>query len=119
MQVDPPFDSSFESLEDGFDGIPVVIVGRLRLADRVAKCYAMRAVLFVDEEQSSPDNRYFSCIVSDDSNWTIPWVITDPTMFHTGLRAIYTLLEQLRPTGKTLGQLFLEEVEESSIGNTP
>lgn len=110
MQCDTPkavFDGN--SVDDD-DGIPIVVKSRWRLADSVARAFGMQAYLVDcgDPEKDCPTApRWMVCVQSDCKQWSVPWLILNPRRFHDGLTALYTLLEQTFPSGKTLGELLV------------
>lgn len=110
MQCDNPTAIFDGNAIDEDDGIPVVVRSRWRLADCVARAYGMQAYLVDcgDPEKDHPTApRWMICVQSDCRQWSVPWLVTNPRKFHDGLTALYTLLEQTFPTGKTLGELLV------------
>lgn len=94
-------------LLDDDSTVPVVIVSRYRLAERVASRYGCETYLVVDEEQSSAYNRYQIHVRSPDLTLSVTWVIYNPRSFHKGLTALHEFLEQNYPIGKTLGEILI------------
>lgn len=110
MQLDSPKAVFDGNSVDEDDGIPVVISSRWRLADNVARAYGMQAYLVDcgDPEKEFPTApRWMVCVQSDCKQWSVPWIIQNPRRFHDGLTALYTLLEQVFPVGKTMGELLV------------
>lgn len=90
------------------DEVPVVIISRYRLAERIAGAYGLSTFLVVDEEKSSPYDKYTVMVRSDCRYFSVFWVINNPKRFHEGLVALHALLEQNYPSGKTLGELLVQ-----------
>lgn len=110
MQCDIPKAVYDGNSVDDDDGIPVVIQSRWRLADCVARSYGMQAFLVdcgVPEKDCPSSPRWMVCVQSECKHWSVPWLISNPRRFHDGLTALYSLLEQVFPSGKTLGEILV------------
>jgi len=92
---------------DDDSSVPVVIVSRYRLAQRVASMYGCETFLVVDEERSSLYERYEIHVRAPDVSLSVTWKISNPRLFHKGLSALHEFLEQNYPLGKTLGEVLI------------
>jgi hypothetical protein len=123
MQCDNPTAVFDGNAVDEDDGIPVVVSSRWRLADTVARNYGLQAFLVDcgDPDKEFPTAPRWTIVVqSDCKHWSVPWIIENPRRFHDGLTALYTLLEQMFPSGKTLGELLVShgDLEPGPLGPT-
>lgn len=94
------------NLDDG-SSVPVVIVSRYRLAQRVASLYGCETFLVVDEGQPSLYDKYEIHVRAGDASLYVTWKVSNPRSFHRGLSALHEFLEQNRPLGKTLGEVLI------------
>lgn len=113
MPGDPSRDSSFDELDEELDGVPNVIISRVRLVDKIATFFGLNGVLMVDDG-ACPELRYVAIARSEEGEMSIPIAIYSIESFNIGIQALYDLLSQFWPTDKTVGSILaMREVDDS------
>jgi len=119
QSTDPSSETLGRLVQVDEDMVPVVIISRYRLAERVVQPYGLDAFLVVDEAETSSMSRYSIICRTHCNTISVPWVIHNPRRFHDGLVALHKILELNFPLGFTLGELLVQgELERPGVNNS-